>query len=86
MFQGNDEGRTAFAELRLVVQGEPPQNFFSFRSQVKQHFSAIFAATMAPNTARGSQSVDQFDGAMVLDLEPLGEIPNSRPRPSRQAL
>ncbi|HWH60338.1 MAG TPA: hypothetical protein VN682_22100 [Terriglobales bacterium] len=50
------------------------QHLFPFGGELQVNFAAVFRAALAAHKATCFQTVHQFNGAMVLDLEALGDF------------
>jgi len=59
-------------------QGELPQGGTAGRGEANQNFALIVDARMTRDGAGVLESVDQFDGAVVLDEEARGDFANGR--------
>jgi len=68
-----------------MMEGQFAQNTLAPRGNCQADDAAIFPAANPMNQATIFEPVSQFDGAMVPELEPLGEMTNRCHRVSRQA-
>jgi len=82
--QGRDQSGSVQAKFCPVLQGELPQHLFTFWSQGKPHFAAVFPPAIAPNIAAGREPVHQFNRTVMSNLQPLGQLSDSWAYPSRQ--
>jgi hypothetical protein len=60
------------------MQGKLTQHHFSFDSQRYQNFASVLVSTLATHVPPSGKPVHQFDGAVMLDLKPFGQLPNAR--------
>jgi hypothetical protein len=83
--QRNDEEWPPLSQFRTVVNGKLAEDFFTFRREADEHLPAILVRAMPPHATRGGEAVDQFDGTVMPDLQPLGELGDTGTRSPRQA-
>jgi hypothetical protein len=76
--QGVRQFRRAHTQLRNPVPHQPAQQFFSPRSHEHVHLAAVFRGAFSAEKSPLLHAVYQFHGAVVLDLQPLGEAANGR--------
>jgi hypothetical protein len=69
-----------------MVHGKFGQDALTFRSQAQKNFAAVAMGAFPAHVAASFQAVDQFDGAVVLDLHPAGDFANTRAHSIRHAL
>jgi hypothetical protein len=55
------------------------QDPFALGGESEQDLPAVLATAPTANVAVGGQAIDQLDGAVVLNLQPLGNFPNAGP-------
>src|ERR1019366_1622658 len=67
-----------------MVDGKLLQYLFTLRSQGKQHLAAVFTATMPADVAAGREPVHQLNRTVMSNLQPLGQLSNSRADLGRQ--
>jgi hypothetical protein len=84
-FQGGDQGRTLGAQLGFVPHGQFAKYFFAFRSKLQQDLTTVFPSAASSHQASGGKPVYQFDSAVVLELQSLGQRSDSRVQPCRQS-
>jgi len=85
-FQGGDQCRALGAQLGLVPHGQFAKYFFAFRGKPQQDLTTVIPRTASPHQASGGKAVYQFDRAVVLQLQALGQRSNCRMQPVRQSL
>jgi hypothetical protein len=85
-FQGADEGGATLAEFSVMVKGELAEDSLAPGGERNQDLSAILASNVAPHQAGGRKAVDEFDRAVVPDLEPFGELADAGTRAFGQTL
>ena len=85
-FQGGDQCRALSAQLGLVAHGQFAKHLFALGSKPQQHLTPVIARPASPHQASGGKPVHQFDGAVVLDLQPLSQGSNSGAQSVRQSL
>src|SRR5579864_426710 len=73
-----DKRRAILAQLRQVAGGEFLQLRLSTWSELDQHLPPVSWRSRAQNQAAVHQPVHQFDRAVMLDLEPLGQHADAR--------
>lgn len=72
--KGCHQRRSGTTQLILVRQGQRVQDLFPSRRKLYIDFATVgFAESTTYQPSRG-QSVDQLDRAVMLDLQPLGEV------------
>jgi hypothetical protein len=71
--QGAQNGETRGAQLGAMRKGDLAKNFLSATGEPQQDLAPIFAATRSFQKAVRFQSINELDGAVVLDLQALGE-------------
>src|SRR5579862_4673435 len=69
----------------MVRDRKPPQQRLAAAREPEQDFPAILAGLLAPDGAMLGEPVNQLDGAVMLDLQPLSELTNRRAGAFRQA-
>ena len=74
------------AQLILVMKREMTQNLLSPRGQRKQHFAAVLAAALAADIPSRGQPVDQFNRAVMLNLQALRQFADAGANPCGQSL
>ena len=67
-----DQFRPGRTQLLAMMQGEFPKRLFTLRRQFQQDLTTIFAVALAANQSFGREPVGQFNGTVMLNLEPLG--------------
>lgn len=70
---GADELLAAGAQLTDAVLGDLLEEAFASREQGNQYTAAIVTAAATAHVAARLKTVDEFDGAVVLESEALGE-------------
>ena len=78
--------RSLIEKLGAMIQRELAQNPLPARSQFEQDLATVVRATVAANQATGFEPIYQFDCAVVLDLQALGQFADARACLGRQAL
>jgi hypothetical protein len=71
--QGVRQFGRAHTQLRNPVPHQPAQQFLSPRSHEHVHLAAVFRGAFAAEKPPLLHAVHQFHGAVVLDLQPLGQ-------------
>jgi hypothetical protein len=66
------ERRARRRELGQVVQGELAQYRLAPRRELDEDLPPIDAGPVPPDELARGEAIDQSDGTVVLDLEPLG--------------
>ena len=69
-----------------MPHGQFAKYFFAFRSQPQQDLATVIPRTASPHQASGGKAVYQFDRAVVLQLQSLGQRSNRRVQPVGQSL
>ena len=67
-----------------MVQRQIPQDLVSCRGKRQEHLTPILAAAAPSDVAGASQPIDQFDRAVMLDLQPLRQFADARARSVRK--
>ena len=68
-----------------MVHGEFGEDTFAFRRQIQENFATVAVRAFPAHVPAGFQAVDQFDGAVMLDLHPAGDFANTRAYSIRHA-
>jgi hypothetical protein len=84
--QRADQRGACFAKFCPVMQRKLTQYSFSFDSQQYQNFASVLVSTLATHVPTSGKPVHQFDGAVMLDLKPFGQLPNARSKIWGEAL
>ena len=77
-FQGRDQCRALGAQLGFVPHGQFAKHLFAFRSKPQQDLTTVLPGTASPHQASGGKAVHQFNCAVVLKLQPLGQLSDGR--------
>lgn len=78
--------RTGSFQFGVVFQSEFTQHSAACRSEADPHFPLIVRARPPRDRARAFEPVDQFDGAVMPNEQPGGNLPDRRPSAIGQAL
>jgi len=62
------------AELVFVRRGEPVEQLFATRRQSDHDAPAVFRRVFAADELQPFEAVEEFDGAVVADLQSLGQF------------
>jgi hypothetical protein len=73
------------AKFCPVLQGELPQHPLPLGSQGKPYFAAVFTPAISPYIAAGREPVHQLNRTVMSYLQPLRQLSDVWPYPSRQA-
>jgi hypothetical protein len=84
-FEGSKQSRPLHAEFGAMVQGEFPKDLFPLGCEREQDLAAVFAATLAGYKTFCGQAIYEFDCAVMLNLQALGQFANPGTHPWRQA-
>jgi hypothetical protein len=84
--QGAHERWTGCLELGMVGDRELPQERLAPLRKADENFTPVLAIVLPACQPSLCETVDQLDGAVMLNLEALGQFADSRPAPFRQAL
>jgi len=68
--------RAGAFQFRPVRQCQPVQNSPAGRSQPEQNFTLVFESRNSRDRACGFKTIHQFNGAVVLDKQPGGDLPD----------
>ena len=71
--EGRHQGRAGGAQFRAVVEREVAEFRLARGGEVDQDAAAVGVVPPAPEQPQAFEAVDQFDGAVVLQEEPLGQ-------------
>jgi hypothetical protein len=74
---GDQRGRGG-SQLSAGVRGEFAQNLLPARRELYENLAAVFGAAAAGDEAFAGQTVEQFDSAVVLNLQALSQVADAR--------
>jgi hypothetical protein len=85
LFKGLQQFGALRAKFLAMVERQLAKHLLSARGQVQQDLAAVLGAAAPADVSRMFQAVHQFYGAMMLDLQALGQFPYSRAHTRPQA-
>ena len=84
MPQGGNKSRRGGAQFGTRVHGQLVEHVLAARRELHINLAPVLLSAGARDQAFLDQTIDQFDRAVMLDLQALGEIGDAR-RFARQA-
>jgi hypothetical protein len=84
--ESGDQSRSSCLQLCAVMQGQFAEHPFTFPGEREQYFSPVAPASMTTHETTVRQPVYQFDGAVMPNLQALGQLSDTRADLERQAL
>lgn len=72
--QRREQSGATRTKLRPMLQGKSLQYLFTFRSQRKQYFAAVFTTAVSPDIAANREPVHELNCTVMPDLQPLGQL------------
>jgi hypothetical protein len=84
--QSGYQSRSSCLQLCTVMQGQFAEHPFTLPGKREQYFSPVASAPVTTHKTTGRQPVCQLDGAVVPNLQALGQLSDTRADLERQAL
>ena len=84
--EGGEHVRSDALQLRLVTFGKLAQEFGAGGGEAQEHRAPIDRSTFAHDESPGFELIDERDGRVMFDTEPLGDRTDGRLLFERQAL
>jgi hypothetical protein len=72
--QRREESGAARAKFCPMLQGKFLQHLFTFCSQGKQYFAAVFTPAVSPDIAANREPVHELNRTVMSDLQALGQF------------
>jgi hypothetical protein len=85
VLQSGYQSRPSCLQLCAVMQGQFAEHPFAFPGEREQYFSPVASAPMTTHETTVRQPVYQFDGAVMPNLQALGQFSDTRADLGRQA-